>query len=149
MDPLYLNVEERVRINANAGAFPDGVCQPLLVHLLDHHKTLLRNAVMRKWFGWFKPSYCVEVVSPLVADALAYPVRKPRIRVHQPAPGSNAVRFVAEFAGIEIVKAGHQVRLHQSGVQLRYAVDRMAPTIARLAMRTIGVGPASIRWDQT
>jgi hypothetical protein len=25
----------------------------------------------------------------------------------------------------------------------------MAPTIARLAMRTIGVGPASIRWDQT
>ena len=96
VDPLDLDVEERVDIDDDPGCLPDHAGQALLAAPLDGCEPLLEPGIPRHGLQLAEP---LEVTDPGIANRLRDQLRQAGIRDEKPATLRHAVRLVVEFLG--------------------------------------------------
>ena len=94
VDALDLHVEDRRRIDDDAGAFLDQSRQRGLVGVLDLAPL---GAEIRIVGQRLELAQLRQVADPLIADALRDAMREPRIGQHHPAPRRHAIGLVGEL----------------------------------------------------
>ena len=97
VEPLDLDVEQRLRIDDDAGALPDQGGQPVLVGGLDRAPLGLKLGVGRPRLD--QRQLRLEIRDPLVADGAREQRCQPGVAEHDPPARRHAVGDVAELLG--------------------------------------------------
>ena len=128
VQPLHLDVEERLRIDADAGSLLDERGQRALVVGLDRLPLALETAVGGQRLE--ARELVLQVGDPAVADVPGDQRAQLRIAQHHPAPRRHAVGDVDELVRRHRVEVAQHRLLEQLGVQRGDAVDGVAADAA-------------------
>ena len=123
VDPLDLNVEQRIRIDVQPKGVLDDARQSHFIRAFD----VLEFGLKARIAGVsFQLPQSAEIGDPPVAHHGGDQIRQSRVRLQQPAPLRDAVGLVVESFREQLKEIRRERRLDQFGVNSGDAVDRMA-----------------------
>ena len=124
VDALDLDVEERRRVDRDAGALADAARERLLVGALDRAPSVLEGGVVGERLERAKPR---QIGHPALADAVSSRSRaRARVAEDQEAARRDAVGDVVEALGPELGEVPEHGLPQQLGMQRGDPVDRVA-----------------------
>ena len=124
MQTLHLNIKNGIRIDINPLCFLDILRQCNFVFLLDCRKSAAEGGILCIRHQLFQ---LIQIGNPTLADGFGNQLCQLRIGMEQPSSLGNAVCFVIEFFGIQLIKIMQLLLFQNFRMQCRYPVDRMTP----------------------
>ena len=123
MDPLYLYVEYRIRIDFYLHAVCNILCKSLFVLSLDSHELFEERAVLCVFFEFLD---LFKICLPVGSYALVDKTRQTRIGLHHESAVAYSVCLVVEFVRLQLIELAEYSLCKDITVQSRYSVYRMA-----------------------
>ena len=123
VQPLHLDVEERLRVHDDTGALLDERGQSSLVLGLDRLPLRLETGIGCQRLEALELVF--QVRDPSIADSTGDERAQLRIAQHDPAPRRHAVGDVEELLRREPVEVAEHGLLEELGMERRHAVDRV------------------------
>src|SRR4030095_336357 len=124
VQPFHLDIEERLRIDNDAGAFLDKAGQGALVVGFDRLPLSLKTGIDGKGLDAFK--LFLQSGYPSIADLAGNQRAQLRIAQHDPAPRRNAIGHIRKLFRHYGVEVAQHVLFEQLAMERRDAIDRVA-----------------------
>ena len=119
VEPLHLNVKDRIRIYVHAVMLLNVLRQTNFILVFDIHKLLLCDCVV-----------CIrcqtadlgQIGDPALADLIRHPFRQQWISVKKETSLGNTIRLIVEFLWHHLIKIFEFLILEDLRVELRHTV---------------------------